>query len=325
MLRLKTRRFVFRFMVVSYLLTAAAVILLGNGYRVHLNPFRISSTGNVLVTYIPTDATVFLDGLTTGATSPARLRAVFPGTHMISIQRDGYLPYRHAISVEAQKTTFVTDAYLVRDAAPDRISTTSSTTALPIAEVFASTLVVNGHTISVSSSPQIGTVIVSDDIIVSRDLGYGSWHVIGGDKVYVAIARTDTNETQFRLWDSIDTVAFTVSGTSIISEKFKNKDLHVIYSPFELWVVDTDQKSATLISRVSKPISKVVLLPNTTLAFVMFQDEIVAYQLADQLATPQSILTGVHMIDIAASSDDLSLIYKTKEGDDIATFSRLIQ
>lgn len=116
MFKIASRRFFFWGMVVLYIIAATLLLLYAEGYRVHLRPFFVSRTGNILGRYTPENARFLLDGVVVSESSPARIRTVFPGTHTVRIEKNDFLTFEKTISVEPQKTSFVTDIVLFPDA-----------------------------------------------------------------------------------------------------------------------------------------------------------------------------------------------------------------
>lgn len=318
MISLKIRRIAFWTLVVLYFITAAILLLFGNGYRLQRSPLRIAQTGNLLVTFVPKQADVFLDNERVDTSAPVRIRAVFPGVHVVSIIAQGFFPYPHHVDVAAMRTTFINDVYLIEQHAATSSTVRSSA---PVIEEAApsNSLFVNDSFLSVSSTPRAGTFITRDGVPFTRDLGIGTWRIAGGDKKYFAVTKINSNETQFRQWNTPDVVDFSVSGTRLLTQTWNNTDAvtaHVVYSPFELWVVHTAKGAATLISRLSKPIMQVLLVPDTAIALAVLPDEIIAYQLADTLNTPISIVRTAadeEIISANLSADGTTLNFVTKK------------
>ncbi len=287
----------------------------------HLWPMRISRTGNMLITFIPKNASVFLDTTLVETSSPARIRAIFPGSHTIALQRDGFLPYTRTVQIDPQQTTFLNDIFLIQNTTSTEI-TTFSGTKKSVPETLG---VLNGHTVFVTSSPKLGTVVSIDTAVATHDLGVGSWRIMGGDKNFLVLARTDKQEMQFRAWNTLNDVAFSVHGTTLVSNIFSGDTLFAVYSQNELWLVDSEKKSARIILRVSKPISQVLLVPETTLAIIMFQDEINMYELNDDRGIPFTLVHNQDILNMALSADEHALEYTIDIGNGVQkNFRRLL-
>ncbi len=316
-------------MLVLYVITAALLLLFGNGYRVQIPGFKILRTGNLLITFVPTRSNVLLDGSLVDTSAPSRVRAVFPGNHTVAIMAPGFFPYSQPITVQPMRTTFVSDVYLLEK--HDAVLVSSSTSFTAPAELIAPTsTVVNGSLLSVSSTPAGGTIITNGTNPLTRDLGIGSWRIAGGDGRYFAITRLDASQTQFRLWSSPDSIAFSVPGTHLLDHSWNNINaisVHLVFTPFELWEVNPNSGAATLLSRLSKPIITVLPVPQTAVALAVLPDEIIAYQLADTLNVPISIAHAPEGAEIVSASLNTAggvITYTTKKGAEYSTWTQVI-
>ena len=274
--------------MILYWCTASAVLLFGSGYRLRISPFRISRTGNILATYTPKNAAVFLDNVLVGTSSPARIRSVFPGSHTIRITHPGYLDYERAIRVEQKETAFLTTLFLIRDAAPELLSQDSLFKELTTSTTFTPSII-----------DTTGSLIV--------------------------LKHENKKEIEFRTTDAPNITAFILQGESIVTHTFNSNTYFLVYSPFELWVVDSKNKSARIISRVSKPILDVIALPESPLAFVLFQDELIAYELTDVSGIPQTIIHSATIKKIAPSTDGTAIEYLVDGNGVLRTYRRAIK
>lgn len=327
MISRNARRVFFWSLVLLYGVAAALLLLFGNGYRMQMPGFRLTRTGNLLVTFVPGSARVTLDDALVETSAPARVRAVFPGVHTIGITADGYFPYNEQIRVEPMQTTFVSDVYLLeRHAAA--LAATSSTA--PAAAVDAAVTLQNP--LAVSSTPAGGTIITNGGKALTRDLGIGAWHIAGDDARYFILshAQGDASEMQFRTWSAPDTIAFSIPGVKLLTQDWNNVSavsVHLVYSPFELWEVNPAAGTATILSRLSKPIRTVLPVPGTAVALVVLPDEIVAYQLADTMNSPVSVVQapgGSEIVDASLDAAGGVLTYTTKSGAVFSTWKQTI-
>lgn len=78
---------------------AGAVLLLKGGAG--------ATTGSIQVNSTPQGASVYLDGTDTGLTTNSTLTAVSPGSHTVTLVKEGYEDYEEIISVTAGQTTTV--------------------------------------------------------------------------------------------------------------------------------------------------------------------------------------------------------------------------
>jgi hypothetical protein len=315
-------------MVVLYFITASFLLLFGNGFRLQISPLKLTRTGNLLITFVPKQATVFLDDVRVDTSSPSRIRAVFPGTHAVRIEAPGFFPYLHSVHVESMRTTFISDVYLIEN--HGATSSNTQTPTLTMQPEGATSASVAGSLLMVSSTQNGGTIISKDGDALTRDLGFGTWRIAGGDTHYFALTHIEKNEIEFRLWSTPDVVAFHISGTRMNTQTWNNGveiSTALVYSPFELWAINTARGSAAMVSRVSKPILRVLPIPQTAVVLAVLPNEIIAYQLADTMNTPISIVhvaPNEEIVDANLSMEGSSINFVTKKGGAFTAWSQVL-
>ncbi len=325
MLRLKTRRFVFWLMVVCYFVTATAILLFANGYRLRFAPLRFAQTGNILATFTPTNANVYVDEVLITNSSPARIRALFPGSHHIEISKDGFISYKRDIHIEPRTTAFVNDIYLPTSGPAKLLGTAATSTAARfIVQTFLASdpVTVAGHVVSVTTTAARGTQLIIDGTLASRDLGVGSWRVAGGDANMLALFHSVTHDLVLRRWDSIDTPIVSISGDTIVPYIYKGTTTLFAFSKFEVWQINTATGGAALVTRQSKPIVTVLPLTPLNVVAVVFADQIVAYELSEPQATPIELVSASGISAAFVSDDQTALIYTTENTSSTFQYSR---
>lgn len=311
LLRHRTRKIVFRGLAVLYFFVATWLLLFANGYRFQLNPFVISRTGNILATFEPTDARIHLDDSSESLVSPARIRSIFPGVHKISIRSEGYLPYERTIRVEPKKTSFISNIYLIKSAAPKL--TEAKIAPSPRTNLLDEILKTTGKNVLIETTMTSGTRIIVDDTISSRDLGAGAWKILNADKNVLAISRLDTNEIQFRSWKNLDEIVTTLPGNAIVTTEFDGTSSMLAISDFEIWNFDTNRTAAELVYRFSTPILSVLAVPETNLITATLPDKITAFNLGDHHYIPTILFEG-SVTASAISPDGTSIMFETPAG-----------
>ncbi len=116
MLRRSTRRSLFWMVVICYIITAFFLVSFASGYRLKLSPLTVARTGNIQLSFDPSDAELQLDAVVQTKRSPVSIRSVFPGVHTVRITREGFMPFEKIIRVDPLITTFVETISLVRAA-----------------------------------------------------------------------------------------------------------------------------------------------------------------------------------------------------------------
>ena len=320
-LRRKTRKIVFRGLIVLYFIVATWLLLFANGFRVQFTPFTISRTGNILATFKPTSAEIEIDKNGTKLSSPARIRSLFPGNHQVTISADGYIPYVRTIRVEPKKTSFISNIYLIADQQPEPIP--QAATQQKPDDIKNTLLKATGKNVVIETTTASGTRIIVDDSVISRDLGTGAWKIAGGDTNVLALARLDSDEIQFRSWDQLDTVIATLPGNRVVPTTFSGSKSLLAISDFEVWNFDTNSRAAEILYRFSTPIISAFQVPKTTLIIVTLPDEISAFHLGDHHYIPTTIVRGT-IISNTLSEDGQYLLYSIKDGQEIKNFRRIL-
>ena len=72
-----------------------------------LIPSLAAATGNITVSSVPSGATILVDGIGTGTTTPTTIRGVTSGSHFILLQLTGYQDYSQNVIVNDNATSTV--------------------------------------------------------------------------------------------------------------------------------------------------------------------------------------------------------------------------
>ncbi len=103
--------------VLGFLVSAPTLVLYTAGYRVNFGNGRIVQTGILSLDSVPRGARVDVDGAQKGIT-PSLVKNLLPGPHVITLKKEGYLPWSKTLPVESKETTFVLDAVLYAQEPP---------------------------------------------------------------------------------------------------------------------------------------------------------------------------------------------------------------
>lgn len=297
--------------VICYTVVSILVLAYGNGYRVRFAPFAIARTGNALITFVPTDAQVTIDGRSVGTSSPIRERAIFPGTHAVRISRASDIPFMYTFRTEPLETSFISDVFLFKK--DDAVFIASSThdlwSAAPPKLATTTPVLIAGKNISVSHTPDKGYVLMIDSTPVGHDLGGHAWRVVGGDATLIGLTHDNSGEIEFHPWSHPDDIALRVSGTNIVTQTYNGTDTLIVYSSFEVWHVNPRAARATLITRVSTPIHALIAPPQTTTALVMTEHELLGFSLSVPDAAPITLAHGTQLTDATLATDNQSVVF----------------
>jgi hypothetical protein len=70
-------------------------------------PVAVSAVGNISVSSSPSGASVYLDGTSTGTTTPAKIESVASGSHIVLLRLTGYQDYTQSVIVSDNATSTV--------------------------------------------------------------------------------------------------------------------------------------------------------------------------------------------------------------------------
>ncbi len=181
-----------------------------------LIPSLTAATGNITVSSVPSGATILVDGIGTGTTTPTTIRGVTSGSHYILLQLTGYQDYSQNV--------------IVNDNATSAVSVTMIATATTTAQVT------NGS-IQVESNPSNAAVFLNTEYqgktpltlynithgtyrVLVQKIGYQDWSerisVTSGARtdVYATLQAEATDTTIMTTIATATTVKTTIAKTS---------------------------------------------------------------------------------------------------------------
>lgn len=112
----RSRQYIFFVFLGLFVVAAPAIVLYTAGYRYSFAHHRILQTGLLLVETVPRGAHIFLDKQQMRERTPAVVDEVLPGTHILRLQKEGFLPWQKDVEVRSRETTFWKDVVLFADA-----------------------------------------------------------------------------------------------------------------------------------------------------------------------------------------------------------------
>ncbi|MDD5072049.1 MAG: PEGA domain-containing protein [Patescibacteria group bacterium] len=135
----KTRRALFIFFVMAFLIIAPLLSFYAAGYKVKLNwPPNFSNslqkTGMFIFDTSPRGAKIFIDGKPSQLffkkyfnkeqgyiRTPAKIKNILPGEYDIRMEADGYWPWEKKLTIEPGQATYAEDIYLFKKDLPLQI------------------------------------------------------------------------------------------------------------------------------------------------------------------------------------------------------------
>ncbi len=94
---------------------AGVTLFFAYGYRYDLEERVVQKTSIIDITSKIADVAVFLDGQKVADTLPFQIKGVLPGSHGISLEKEGFLPWKRDVKVKEDIVTIVYDALPLPD------------------------------------------------------------------------------------------------------------------------------------------------------------------------------------------------------------------
>ncbi len=104
--------------ITLFVVTVPAVLLWTAGYSFNWKRQRVQKTGIIQVESVPKNARVLIDGVPQKKTTPAMIVRLLPEDYSVTVQADGYLPWRKTLEVNSGQTTFAAGIFLYKDVLP---------------------------------------------------------------------------------------------------------------------------------------------------------------------------------------------------------------
>jgi hypothetical protein len=98
---------VFWIFCLAFLVLGPVVLLYTAGYRIALNNQRIRQNGALDVETFPRGATVQWNGEAVSSRTPTVLSALLPGEGLLTVNKAGYQPFSHPLTITSGRTNYV--------------------------------------------------------------------------------------------------------------------------------------------------------------------------------------------------------------------------
>lgn len=126
------RRIIFGLFVFIFIISAAAILFYGSGYRWNSAKNKIEKTGQLSLDSRPRGAEVFINGEPAQGTwkrligspiqtTPAVIKNVLPGEYSVEIKKDGYYPWKKTVNVLSGQTALFQGIRLLRQEESEKI------------------------------------------------------------------------------------------------------------------------------------------------------------------------------------------------------------
>jgi len=138
-----------------------------------LLPVSVSAVGNISVSSTPSGSLVFLDGTSTGTTTPAKIEGVTIGSHIVLLRLTGYQDYTQSVTVSDNTTSLVS-------ATLTALLTTTTTEAITNGSIYIESVPSNAavflNTVYQGKTPvTLYNITRGDYRVVVQKTGYQDW------------------------------------------------------------------------------------------------------------------------------------------------------
>jgi len=128
---LKTRRLLFIFFSIAFLIITPLVISYAVGYKISFSGKIMQKTGMLILDTEPEGAKIYLNGKPrrlflkkyfkeseSYITTPAKIKNLLPGKYDVKLELDGYREWRKKLEIKPGMSTFAEDIYLFKKSLP---------------------------------------------------------------------------------------------------------------------------------------------------------------------------------------------------------------
>jgi hypothetical protein len=119
-MKLATRRILFVFFLLVFVVAAPMIVLYTAGYRFHFRSWQIVQTGVLSLTSFPRGSTVVIDDIPQSPRTPTVFKNLIPGSHTIRVEHTGYTSWEKTLEIKSRATTFADDITLFSLSLPNR-------------------------------------------------------------------------------------------------------------------------------------------------------------------------------------------------------------
>lgn len=95
------------FLVISFILFAAFLIVTVNGYHLNTSTLRLEKTGMVVINGRNTGTVVVLNGQEKNIDLPTRLDQLFPGSYSLIVKREGFHSYQKSFQLSGGQAVVI--------------------------------------------------------------------------------------------------------------------------------------------------------------------------------------------------------------------------
>ncbi len=120
-----TRRLIFYFFILIFVVVTPLTILYATGYSLDWENGKIVRTGAFYLKTAPKAGQVFIDGKNIG-TTPILVDHLLPDQYSIKIEKDGFYPWQKTLPVQSRLTTFAENITLFEKLLPAEVVETNS-------------------------------------------------------------------------------------------------------------------------------------------------------------------------------------------------------
>jgi len=120
---IRTRRIIYLFFIIFFLIVAPTLILYAQGYRYNFKKWKIQKTGMIFLTSKQKGASVYLNNKLYPQKIDKNLtiKNLLPDEYLVRVEKEGYYPWQKKLNVYSRETTFTNDAILFKRGVPQNL------------------------------------------------------------------------------------------------------------------------------------------------------------------------------------------------------------
>ena len=311
--------------VLAFLISAPLVVLYTSGYRYQLNSNKILKTGVLSVSTIPKVASLFIDDKEETARTPVVIDTILPGTHVISLQKDGYIKWSKSLEIFSQSTTFAENVVLFFNEPLTFISSESTTTNTEPKQITETLF--DGQMIKISSMPDRAILSFIDSSGISKIIAYlpeGSYSIVQTSNNFLLLV--DEEKERLIVVNPNDQQPILLNTPSKHHAWQEDRSRLLFSDGFDIQIYNAFNHTKETLIRLSEPIVDLVWYPKGETILYATQTNVVALELDKRGSQNRFYLASLEQIlSISLNEKGDVLTVTGKQGEEEGKFQKQLQ
>ena len=310
--------------VAAFLITAPLVVLYTAGFRYEFGKNMIVKTGVLSVSTIPKGAVLSIDGEAESTKTPVVVDTVLPGTHTLTLQKEGFLPWKKELEVFSQSTTFADDVVLFGSAPLTFVSKPSSTETKLSAT---SATIFEGKTVQVSSLQDRSVLSFVDEADVASIISYlpaGSYSFEQAPPSLLFLV--DTINHRLVIVNPKEEQPILFNQSASLYDWHMSRSRLLFSDGFDLQIYNAVDHTSDTLTRLSERIVDLAWYPKGEVVLYATTSKVVALELdrrGSQNRFDLGLLDHIDSFSVDATGEQLTVI--GKQLDQEGTFQKQLQ